>query len=743
MNTKPEKIRSFTDLKAWQEAHKLVLMIYKIIKDFPEGEKFGLISQMCRAVVSISSNIAEGFSRRSSKEKIQFYKISQGSITELQNQLLIAKDIKYKILNTSPGQILIELIIAITLAGIIISSIIGLFVEIRQANFVSLEQTKAEFYTEEAVQALYSIREQSWSDLVNQSYPAHPVNNNGVWNLAGGSELLENNYTRQITMEAVKRNIIDGNISATGVDDPSTKKFIITISWLQPRPLSITKEIYLTRFNGNAVWNESSRADFEDGTANNVRIIDNQGGELELDYGQGEGSHTGNRFSAFGMEESSALDSENKKLSFRFSAQNTKVVDAIKVYISSTHKNSTPTYRYGLQTDNNGVPSGTWLGASNQAYGDFQTNDVGWHEIALNQVANITDGTVYHLVIEYKSGAINAGKSIKLRMLKPLNLIVPFDSSDDLNLMIKSSGDNGVTWTDVNNSPVYMLLFSDTNPELEGNPYHLASDEEVYGNHFKGEIFTYSDTTEFYNRLAVYVKKKPGEGAGALPENDLKIAIQDMTTGNIILDKVFISKNDITTDYQLHEIPLDPQITFIQDREYRFYLYSEGTSSNRSYHIEHAENIDQSADNSINYLGLNGRYTVSDNAGSSWTVYNNQDTMFRLSAIADTGYFTTGEYVSSTFDTGGLVSFNRIFWTETTSPGVTNVEFQIATNTDNATWNFVGPDGTAATRFTNPLGESIPINATSGRYLRYKAYFTTLNNQVTPTIFSVSVNYSP
>lgn len=95
MNTKPEKIRSFTDLKAWQEAHKLVLMIYKIIKDFPEGEKFGLISQMCRAVVSISSNIAEGFSRRSSKEKIQFFKISQGSITELQNQLLIAKDIKY------------------------------------------------------------------------------------------------------------------------------------------------------------------------------------------------------------------------------------------------------------------------------------------------------------------------------------------------------------------------------------------------------------------------------------------------------------------------------------------------------------------------------------------------------------------------------------------------------------------------------------------------------------------------
>lgn len=89
------KIKSFTDLVAWQEAHKLVLMIYKITKDFPKDEKFGLISQLCRAVISISSNIAEGFARGTMKDKIQFYRIAQGSITEVQNQLLIARDIGY------------------------------------------------------------------------------------------------------------------------------------------------------------------------------------------------------------------------------------------------------------------------------------------------------------------------------------------------------------------------------------------------------------------------------------------------------------------------------------------------------------------------------------------------------------------------------------------------------------------------------------------------------------------------
>jgi four helix bundle protein len=89
------KIKSFTELDTWKEGHKLVLMIYKETSNFPQKEIFGLTSQMRRAAVSITSQIAEGFSRQSYKEKIQFYCISQGSNTEIQNQLLIARDIGY------------------------------------------------------------------------------------------------------------------------------------------------------------------------------------------------------------------------------------------------------------------------------------------------------------------------------------------------------------------------------------------------------------------------------------------------------------------------------------------------------------------------------------------------------------------------------------------------------------------------------------------------------------------------
>lgn len=94
MNTN-EKIKSFTDLKAWQKSHLFVLSIYTITKSFPKEERYGIVDQMRRAAISISSNIAEGFSRHSGLEKKQFYYLALGSLTELQNQLLVSKDVSY------------------------------------------------------------------------------------------------------------------------------------------------------------------------------------------------------------------------------------------------------------------------------------------------------------------------------------------------------------------------------------------------------------------------------------------------------------------------------------------------------------------------------------------------------------------------------------------------------------------------------------------------------------------------
>lgn len=95
MHDEIKKIQRFTDLIAWQEGHKLVLLIYEENKKLPREEKYGLVDQLRRAAMSVTSNIAEGFGRRSGKEKIQFFNTAKGSLIELQNQLIICKDVKY------------------------------------------------------------------------------------------------------------------------------------------------------------------------------------------------------------------------------------------------------------------------------------------------------------------------------------------------------------------------------------------------------------------------------------------------------------------------------------------------------------------------------------------------------------------------------------------------------------------------------------------------------------------------
>lgn len=92
---KESRIRNFTDLNTWQEAHKLVILVYNLTKTFPKEELYGLASQIKRAVVSITSNIAEGFGRQSFQEKVHFFVIGHGSLTGVQNQLLVARDVGY------------------------------------------------------------------------------------------------------------------------------------------------------------------------------------------------------------------------------------------------------------------------------------------------------------------------------------------------------------------------------------------------------------------------------------------------------------------------------------------------------------------------------------------------------------------------------------------------------------------------------------------------------------------------
>lgn len=103
-------------------------------------------------------------------------------------------------------------------------------------------------------------------------------------------------------------------------------------------------------------------------------------------------------------------------------------------------------------------------------------------------------------------------------------------------------------------------------------------------------------------------------------------------------------------------------------------------------------------------------------------------------------YQLSGVLESSSFDTTGASNFTTISWNPPSQTSGTTLKFQVATNNDNSTWNYKGPDGTSATYYTTP-GTSLNSIHDNDRYIRYKAFLSTTNNKRTPVLSNITINY--
>ncbi len=88
-------LKNYKELKVWQKSYQFCLEVYKITKEFPKEERYGLTSQIRRAAVSVPSNIAEGYGRKTTPEYIQALYVAYGSNCELETQILLSKDLGY------------------------------------------------------------------------------------------------------------------------------------------------------------------------------------------------------------------------------------------------------------------------------------------------------------------------------------------------------------------------------------------------------------------------------------------------------------------------------------------------------------------------------------------------------------------------------------------------------------------------------------------------------------------------
>jgi four helix bundle protein len=101
---KPAK--NFEELIVWQKAHQFVLSIYKVTREFPQSEIYGLTSQLRRSAVSVPANIAEGFKKKGKADKVRYLNIAQASLEESRYYLILTNDLKY----TDSSQPMLQLV---------------------------------------------------------------------------------------------------------------------------------------------------------------------------------------------------------------------------------------------------------------------------------------------------------------------------------------------------------------------------------------------------------------------------------------------------------------------------------------------------------------------------------------------------------------------------------------------------------------------------------------------------------
>jgi hypothetical protein len=604
----------------------------------------------------------------------------------------------------------------------------------------------------EQIEAVKTLKEQDWNNIYFPLNTAnkgignlyHLVVNAGSWQLATGAESINLNGTafqRYIVIENVSRTSSNGagDIEPTYTaarDDPSTQRIRSVVTGTGGAPITITE--YFSRWS-NSFWKET---DWSGGVAqnwqnppgntyastNNIDPLTTAGTLMLSKTGGGTGNY-GNRFLLTSTGTIGRLNSSAKRDDMRFTAQKSGQVTQVRVYLVNVTNSGTIFYRYGIQADNSGQPSGVYLVSQTAAF-----SSTGWQTINLAGPVNLTAGTVYHLVVQYNSGTTPSNtRYIDIRNSAPENNLVPQNQAIDLNQNTLSY--NG-SWTIQNQEPIYVLGFNDGS--FEGNPYDSSAARSIYGANYEGEKFTPSaDTT--ISGLSLYLAKNANQNPAAA----LRVVLRDLTTSSNVIDNSSITGAALTTAFSWQTINLAPNIVLTNGHQYRLYLSSSGSASNRYYRIYCESNPDVADYNNINWDGTNSLTSRSADSGSTWTESNFIDMAgYNFTTVISQSYSSFGELISSSYNTGKRAGFNRISWTFPTLPAGTTIKMQLAANSDNATWNFLGPDGTGASYYTIAAGENIYYQLSNNQYLRYKVRLETTNPQVTPTLNDISLNFS-
>jgi len=666
------------------------------------------------------------------------------------------------------AQILVETIIGVGVVSLVLSAIIPLFLIGIKAAGESWKQDSARFLASEVLEQAKALKEENWNNLYRplgtnnkgDANPYHLIKNVDKWELAAGTEnisLDSLSFVRQITIDNVSRTGTNGageleETYTASRDDPQTQKITTRVSW-ENSAIEIIDYFgrhknalfQQTDWSGGAGapnWQDPPGNQYFSRTTNFVPAGDidtSTVGALKLGKIPGGVAHYGNEFVLNSTTTVYQLNDSQYKVSMRFTAQKSGNVNQLRIYIAAQQRGNQVFYRYGLQGDSGGNPNGSYISSEIANF-----SSTGWQQVSLTSPAAITAGDVYHLVVQYDSGSAPASnRYIDIRSTLPNNLLTPESGGADISANTLGYYGTPIAWHLRNQQPLYVLSFDDAT--FGGNPFDTSASRNIYGSRYEGETFTLT-TERNVSGVGLYIASSRDPLVQPAADN-LYVSLVNLTTGETLVNgETLVDPLGVSTSFDWLDYSFSGGTqTLAAGDQFRLYFSSPGSNANRNYLILNESNPDTVEYNSLNWDGINSFTTRSTDSGASFTGYNYIDLSYYFLVPGDQ-YADNGELVSSTLDT---TNPSGISWLPVGFlPANTTVKMQLAANNDNATWNFVGPAGTATDWYTFSTGENIWTGlysseaAQPSRYLRYKIRLETTDNTLTPTVDWVRVNWS-
>ncbi|MBI2034422.1 MAG: type II secretion system protein [Candidatus Levybacteria bacterium] len=639
------------------------------------------------------------------------------------------------------GQSLIEILVVMGLAAVLLPAIITGLVATREGKAQEKQRIAAVALLQEAQEALRDIRDSGWSNMANNG-TFHPAVSGSSWILSADQETI-GLFTRKIVLSDVYRNISGAIVSSGGMLDPSTKKVDITVSWLLPYSSSVVSTTYITRHD-NVSYTETTETEFNAGTKTGVAVTNTSGGEVMLGAGgQGDWCKPNLTITSLDLPKNgvaNALSAIEGK-AFAGTGENASGVSYATVNINNIHP---PVATLGETFD--GYKTNGIFGESGYAYLATDTNS---KEIAIIDLNNVVDGKYQ------EAGYFNApgnGSASSVYVSGGVGYMISGNKLYSFDLASKSGSrpikdPDGVT-----------LPGTGTKVVVIGTYAYVAIDSSST----QLQIVDVSDP----NNLTP-------KGTASLPAQDARdIFVNSSATRAYLVTNASASQReffivDVTTKtggrgalgdgYEANG--MNPKgVTVVPGN--RAIIVGHDGQEYQVINISSENNLTQCGFLNID-SGVNGVAGVIEEDGDAYTyiITGDAGAEFKIIEGGPGGQFaSSGTFESATFDPGYMTAFNRLS-ANISKNAQTDVKLQVAVadavagNCSNASFIFVGTDGTSATFFTSSdnatIQGAIALNddeqgyENPARCIRYKAYFSTTDSLQSSTLYDVTINYSP